>query len=118
MKATQKPQEVDIFTFPTALNVSLPVSHPGEDDGTKPLYVAAGDYLLIIDGALHVMSKKEFHAKHGLHSEPVSKLPRVRKLSVRKRTPKHGLGRRILNAESLRPRAATHPEPNGVEHEA
>lgn len=100
MRYTQKAKEIEAFTFPLTVEVSLI-----EPDAT-PFRVPAGDYLLFIDGTMSVMSKKEFSATHDLATQP-ARSPRIRKPSVRKGIARRGLGKAVLEQR-----------PNGAEHDA
>lgn len=91
MKYTQKAKEIDAYTFPVAINVSLPISTPNTN-ATREIAVPAGDYLLFIDGDISVITKKEFHNKHDpvstelaetRYSKPRSTKPKTDKASKR-----------------------------------
>lgn len=114
MRYVQKPQTIEAFTFPVAINVSLPDVH-----GTRDLPVPYGDYLLFIDGDISVMTKKEFHAKHDEVNEHVGEAKsRDQKPKKKPKASKYGLKAPVFTAESLRQQPSV-AEPNGgVEQEA
>lgn len=104
MRFQRKVQIIDAYTFPIEVEVSQPTIPDSR------VHVPAGDYLLIVDGALGSMTKKQFHAAHDPVelAETRESVPRVRK--TRKNKPR-GLKAGVLEQPQTQ-------QTNGVEQQA